>query len=65
MKTTLIKNASIVNEDEIFVSDILVENGIIKQVERDCIRTVSKYNKNIAKLKIRLEEMEKRYNEKL
>lgn len=35
MKTTLIKNATIVNEDEIFVSDILVENGFIKQIERE------------------------------
>src|SRR4051812_29001626 len=35
MKTTLIKNASIVNEDEIFVSDILVENGFIKQIDRE------------------------------
>src|SRR5438309_12000436 len=35
MKTTLIKNATIVNEDEIFVSDILLENGFIKQIERD------------------------------
>jgi hypothetical protein len=45
--------------------DIKEYEILIKQVERDCIRTVSKYNKNIAKLKIRLEEMEKRYNEKL
>src|SRR5438094_5003922 len=35
MKTTLIKNATIINEDEIFVSDILLENGFIKQIERD------------------------------
>jgi len=35
MKKMLIKNATIVNEDEIFVSDILIENGIIKQIERD------------------------------
>src|ERR1700758_1185003 len=35
MKSLLIKNATIVNEDEIFVSDILVENGIIKQIERE------------------------------
>ncbi len=35
MKLKLIKNATIVNEDEIFVSDILVENGIIKQIERE------------------------------
>lgn len=35
MKQMLIKNATIINEGEIFVSDILVENGIIKQIERD------------------------------
>lgn len=35
MKSVLIKNATIVNEDEIFVSDILVENGIISQIERE------------------------------
>jgi dihydroorotase len=35
MTKTLIKNATIVNEDEIFVSDILIENGIIKQIERE------------------------------
>ena len=35
MKTTLIKNATLINEDEVFVSDILLENGIIKQIERD------------------------------
>jgi len=35
MKATLIKNATIVNEDEIFVSDILIENGFIKQIERE------------------------------
>lgn len=35
MTKTLIKNATIVNEDEIFVSDILIENGIIKQIDRE------------------------------
>ena len=35
MKNILIKNATIINEDEIFVSDILVENGIIKQIEKE------------------------------
>ena len=35
MKTTLIKNATIVNEDEVFVSDILIEKGIIQRIERD------------------------------
>src|ERR1700752_3654800 len=35
MTKTLIKNAAIVNEDEIFVSDILIENGIIKQIDRE------------------------------
>jgi len=35
MAKTLIKNATIVNEDEIFVSDILIENGLIKQIERE------------------------------
>ncbi|HTA60837.1 MAG TPA: dihydroorotase [Bacteroidia bacterium] len=35
MTKTLIKNATIVNEDEIFVSDILIESGIIKQIDRE------------------------------
>jgi dihydroorotase len=35
MTKTLIKNATIVNEDEIFVSDVLIENGLIKQIERE------------------------------
>ncbi len=35
MKKILIKNATIVNEDEIYVSDILVEDGFIKQIDRD------------------------------
>jgi dihydroorotase len=35
MTKMLIKNATIVNEDEIFVSDILIENGLIKQIERE------------------------------
>jgi dihydroorotase len=35
MKKTLIKNATIVNEDEIFISDILIEGGIIQKIERD------------------------------
>lgn len=35
MKSTLIKNATIVNEDEVFVSDVLIENGIIKQIENE------------------------------
>ena len=35
MKNTLIKNATIVNEDEIYVSDILLENGIIQKIERE------------------------------
>ena len=35
MKKILIKNATVVNEDEIFVSDILIEDGFIKQIEND------------------------------
>ena len=35
MKITVIKNANVVNEDEVFVSDILVANGIIKLIEAD------------------------------
>jgi len=35
MTKTLIKNATIVNEDEIYVSDILIEDGIIKQIDRE------------------------------
>src|SRR5246127_995056 len=41
MTMILIKNATIVNEDEIFVSDILIENGIIKQIESE-IETVER-----------------------
>jgi dihydroorotase len=32
MRTIIIKNATIVNEDEIFVSDMLVEDGFIKEI---------------------------------
>ncbi len=32
---TIIKNVSIVNEDEIFVSDLLIEDKIITRIERD------------------------------
>jgi dihydroorotase len=35
MTKTLIKSATIVNEDEIYISDVLIESGIIKQIERD------------------------------
>lgn len=35
MSKILIKNASIVNEGEIFVGDVLIENNIITKVERD------------------------------
>jgi len=35
MKYVLIKNAKVVNEDEIFVADILVEEGIIKEISRE------------------------------
>lgn len=35
MKTTLIKNATIVNENEIFISDILIKNGLIDKIEND------------------------------
>lgn len=35
MGSVLIKNAAIVNEDAIFVSDILVVNGIIEQIGKD------------------------------
>ena len=35
MKSTLIKNATIVNENEIFVSDILIKNSIIERIDRD------------------------------
>ena len=46
MKNVLIKNATIINEDEIFVSDILVEDGIIKQIEReiDCPKGVEEFD---------------------
>ena len=35
MSKTLIKNATIVNEDEIFVSDILIDGNFIAQIDRD------------------------------
>lgn len=35
MATLLIKHATLVNEDETFVSDVLIENGIISQIDRD------------------------------
>lgn len=35
MTKTLIKNATIVNEDEIFVSDVLLEDGLISRIGRD------------------------------
>jgi len=38
MRVTLIKNATIINEDEIFVSDILAVDGFIKQIEREIER---------------------------
>ena len=34
-KKIVIKNANIVNEDEIFQSDILIENGRIEKIDRD------------------------------
>jgi len=35
MQKTLIKNATIVNEDEIFVSDLLIEGSYISQIDKD------------------------------
>lgn len=35
MSKTLIKNATIVNEDEIFVSDVLIEGNLISQIDKD------------------------------
>ncbi len=35
MKKTLIKNATIVNENETFVSDVLIEGSYISKIERD------------------------------
>lgn len=35
MKRILIKNATIVNEDEIFVSDLLIENDLIAKIDKD------------------------------
>lgn len=35
MKKTLIKNATIVNEEEIFVSDLLIEGEFIARIDRD------------------------------
>ena len=33
MKRTLIKNCNIINESEIFESDILIENSIITKID--------------------------------
>lgn len=35
MSTLLIKNATLINEDESFVSDVLIEGDIITQIDRD------------------------------
>ena len=35
----LIKNATLVNENEIFYSDVLIENGLISQIEREIDNT--------------------------
>ncbi len=35
MKTILIKNATIINEDEQFVSDVLIKDSIIDRIDRD------------------------------
>lgn len=35
MQTLLIKNATLVNEDEVFVSDVLIEDGFISQIDKD------------------------------
>lgn len=35
MSKILIKNATIVNEDEIFVSDLLIEGSLISQIDKD------------------------------
>ena len=35
MKKTLIKNATIVNEDEIFQSDLLIEGSFIARIDKD------------------------------
>jgi len=38
-KSTLIKNARIVNENNIFLGDVLIENEIIKEISTDIIAT--------------------------
>lgn len=35
MQNTLIKNATIVNENEIFISDVLIKDGVIDKIDRD------------------------------
>ena len=35
MKTILIKNATIINEDEQFVSDVLIKDSLIERIDRD------------------------------
>jgi dihydroorotase len=35
MKTILIKNATIINEDEQFISDVLIKDSLIERIDRD------------------------------
>lgn len=37
MQKTLIKNATIVNEDEIFISDLLIEGSFISQIDKNIL----------------------------
>ena len=42
MATTLIKNATIVNEGKIFQSDLFLQNGIIQEISENIDRTAEK-----------------------
>lgn len=42
MPTLLIKNATLINEDESFVSDVLIEDGLITQIDRDITHDTAK-----------------------
>lgn len=45
-------------------NDIKEYEALIVKTEKEAARNISKYRNEMSKLKIRLEEMEKRYNDK-
>ena len=41
MKTTLIKNATIVNEGEVFVSDLYLKDGLISEIAQNITKFIN------------------------